>query len=81
MFINGKKINKDNIMNVANNIIRLKSDVQTRFNTLVLDYTPSIPELAEYKDINSDYDIIRNVHDIIFIDLLTIDKHEVEFII
>ena len=60
MFINGKKINKDNIMNVANNIIRLKSDVQTRFNTLVLDYTPSIPELAEYKDINSDYDIIMN---------------------
>jgi hypothetical protein len=60
MFINGKKINKDNIMNVANNIIRLKNDVQTRFNTLILDYTPSIPELAKYKDINSDYDIIMN---------------------
>lgn len=60
MFINGKKINRDNIMNIANNIIRLKADVQTRFNTLILDYTPHIPELAKYKNINSDYDIIMN---------------------
>lgn len=60
MFINGKKINKENIMNVANNIIRIKADVQTRFNTLILDYTPSIPELDKYKNINSDYDIIMN---------------------
>lgn len=60
MYINGKKITKDNIMNIANNIIRLKSDVQTRFNALILDYTPSIPELSKYKSINSDYDIIMN---------------------
>lgn len=60
MFINGKKINRDNIMNVANNIIRLKADVQTRFNTVILDFTPEIPELSKYKNINSDYDIIMN---------------------
>lgn len=60
MFINGKKIDKNKIMNVANNIIRITEDVQTRFNTLILDYTPSIPELNKYKNINSDYDIIMN---------------------
>ena len=60
MFVNGKKINRDNIMNIANNIIRLKNDIQTRFNTFILDYTPEIEELARYKNINSDYDIIMN---------------------
>ena len=60
LYINGKKIDRDNIKDIANNIIRLKSDVQTRFNTVLIDYTPSIPELDTYRNINSDYDIIMN---------------------
>lgn len=60
MYVNGKKIDKDNIMNISNNIIRLRSDIQTRFNMVLLDYTPQIEALAPYTKINSDYDILLN---------------------
>lgn len=60
MFVNGKKVTEDNIIYIANNIIRLKSDIFTRFNTVIIDYTPVIPELEPYREINSDYDIIMN---------------------
>ena len=60
LYIKAKKIDRDNIKDIDNNIIRLKSDVQTRFNTVLIDYTPSIPELDIYRNINSDYDIIMN---------------------
>ena len=44
----------------STNIIRIKNDIQTRFNTVIMDYTPTIKELEPYKSINSDFDIIMN---------------------
>lgn len=60
LYVNGKKINTENILDVSTNIIRIKNDIQTRFNTVIMDYTPTIKELEPYKSINSDFDIIMN---------------------
>lgn len=60
LFINGKKIEKNDILIIANNIIRITKDPATNFNPVIMDFTPSIPELDKYKQITSDFDLIMN---------------------
>lgn len=60
LFINGKKINNKDILIVANNIIRIRTDTGSKFNPVIMDFTPTIPELEEYKQITSDFDLIMN---------------------
>ena len=69
LYVNGKKVSADTIVTPANNIIRLTEDPQTRFNAVVLDYTPRIADLEPYKNIRSDYDTIINS-----VDLEDVDK-------
>lgn len=69
LYVNGKKVVADTIVTPANNIIRLTEDPQTRFNAVIMDYTPRIADLEPYKNIRSDYDTIINS-----VDLEDVDK-------
>lgn len=60
LFLNGKKIEQKDILIIANNIIRITKDPVTRFNPVIMDFTPTIPELEKYKQITSDFDLIMN---------------------
>lgn len=60
LFINGKKIELDSIIDVAANIIRVTRDIQSRYNVCIIDYTPQIEEFAEFNRILSEYDQILN---------------------
>ena len=60
LFINGKKVDLDSIIDVAANIIRLKRDLQSRYNVCIIDYTPQIEEFAIFNKILSEYDQILN---------------------
>lgn len=60
LFLNGKKIEQKDILMIANNIIRITKDPVTNFNPVIMDFTPSIPELDKYKQITSDFDLIMN---------------------
>lgn len=60
LFLNGKKVEQKDILIIANNIIRITKDPITRFNPVIMDFTPVIPELEKYKQITSDFDLIMN---------------------
>ena len=60
LYINGKKIDIDSIRDIACNIIRLTKDPQSRYNVTIYDYTPQIPEFAEYNKLLSVWDEIIN---------------------
>lgn len=60
LFMNGKKVDLDSIIDVAANIIRLKRDLQTRYNICIIDYTPQIEEFKTFARILSTYDQLIN---------------------
>lgn len=60
LFINGKKIDLDAIEDISANIIRLKRDIQSRYNIAIIDYTPQIKEFATFNRILSEYDQLLN---------------------
>ena len=60
LFINGKKVDLESIEDVAANIIRLRRDLQSRYNVCIIDYTPEVEDFAPFVRILSEYDQIIN---------------------
>lgn len=53
LFVNGKKITKDNIIDIADNLIRIKADPKTKFNVSMLTFSKEIPEVKDLKDLKA----------------------------
>lgn len=70
LFINGKKIDVDSIIDLSNNILRINRDPQTRYNVCLLDYTEHIPELEVGSNIVSDLDSVVNNLSTVILDLI-----------
>lgn len=60
LFINGKKVDKDSILDITSNLFRVKRDIRSRTHIALLDHTVHIPELEELNKIISRYDLTMN---------------------
>lgn len=60
LFINGKKVDLESIEDIAVNIIRLRRDLQSRYNVCIIDYTPQVEDFEPFVRILSEYDQIIN---------------------
>ena len=60
MFLNGKKIDLDSIIEISGNLVRINRDIQSRYNLVLLNYTKNIPEMDEFFSSYSDYDTVIN---------------------
>ena len=47
-FLNGKLVNRDNIIKMSNNIYKISRDLKSRYNIEVLNTSPKIPDLIPF---------------------------------
>lgn len=59
-FLNGRKVDLSSIVEVSTNMMKINKDMQSRYNLVLLDYTPEIPALVEYYSTYSDFDTVIN---------------------
>lgn len=60
VFINGKKVSKNDIRNISSNLVKVTRDQQSRHNLVLLSHTRRIEELDEYFKMYSNYDAMIN---------------------
>ena len=60
LFINGKKVNMNNIADVSTNMVRITKDQRSRYNVVLLSHTPKIAELETFFNTYSNYDTLIN---------------------
>ena len=47
-FLNGKLVNRDNIIKMSNNIYKISKDLKSRYNIEVMNTSPKIPDLIPF---------------------------------
>ena len=60
LFLNGKKVNLNEITNISTNMVRINRDQQSRYNLMLVSHTPENEELAPYFSTYSNYDTLMN---------------------
>ena len=60
LFLNGKKVNLDDITNISSNMVKINKDQQSRYNLMLLSHTPEEEELKQYFKAYSNYDTLIN---------------------
>lgn len=60
MFINGKKVNLNDIEDVSTNVVKINKDQRSRYNLVLLSHTPKIDELDAFFKTYSNYDTLIN---------------------
>ena len=47
LFVNGKKVSKSQLLDISNNLIKVQTDINRRYNLEVIDCTPTIKTLKD----------------------------------
>jgi hypothetical protein len=45
MFINGRKVCKSELLDISNNMVKVSTDIQRRYDLVVLNCSPTVTEL------------------------------------
>ena len=60
LFLNGKKVNLEDITDISANMVRINRDQQSRYNIMLMSHTPENADLKPYFTTYSNYDTLIN---------------------
>ena len=64
MFMNGKKVPVEDIIDISTNLVKINKDQRSRYNLMMISHTPRLGELDEYFASYSNYDTLINNLDV-----------------